>query len=107
MSRSAPDTGADDGRLILFVTGDAPRSRRARDNLARALDGLGTTARPREIDLVEQPQACIRYGIFATPALLRVDDGGAPSVLYGDLSEEQRLRRFLADALGAPLQPPP
>lgn len=107
MSRRATDSGADGGQLILFVTGDAPRSRRARDNVARALDGLGTTARPREIDLVEQPQECIRYGIFATPALLRVGAGDASNVLYGDLSEEQRLRRFLADALGGSVQPPP
>lgn len=99
---------AERAHLILFVTGNAPRSRRARDNLARALEGLGTTARAHEIDLIEQPQECIRYGIFATPALLRIDDGdGEPaSVLYGDLSEEQRLRRFLDDAIGGSAKPP-
>lgn len=97
---SSKGNNAEHVRLILFVTGSAPRSRRARDNLARALEGLGTTARAREIDLVEEPGQALRFGIFATPALVHLGDDDSANVLYGDLSEEQRLRRFLADVIG-------
>lgn len=92
--------GASD--LILFVTGDAPRSRRARANLRRILQDLGSDSAPREIDLVEQPEQGLRYGIFASPALLRMDQS-RPVILYGDLSEDSRLRHFLGNA-GDPVE---
>ena len=84
--------------LVLFVTGDAPRSRRARENLARALELDGF--RPEvvhEVDLILMPSRAIDEGIFATPALLRRGGDGARAVLYGDLSDETQLHRFLAD----------
>ncbi|WP_462330849.1 circadian clock KaiB family protein [Thiohalocapsa halophila] len=83
--------------LILLVTGDAPRSRRARQNLARALEqlDLGDIA-TREVDLVADPAQTLAYGIFATPALLRPGPNGQADVLYGDLSEREMLERFLA-----------
>ena len=84
--------------LILFVAGDAPRSRRARANLAAALDAAGRERQPREIDVLADPGAALRFGMFATPALVRPDPaGGAPAVLYGDLSDRARLERFLAE----------
>lgn len=86
---------------ILFVTGDSPRSVRARSNLATALGRMGgadiTVCR---IDLLEQPDRISEYGIFATPALVRRQGGGKPATLYGDLSNEGELRRFLADLDG-------
>ena len=93
----------DAGRLVLFVTGDAPRSRRARANLQQALETLGSDgARPREIDLLQEPEQSLSYGVFATPALVRLGDDDSTSVLYGDLSEAQRLHHFLADGIGPP-----
>lgn len=84
--------------LTLFVTGTAPRSQRARDNLARMLEALGRSdLGPREIDLLEQPEQGIAYSVFATPSLLKTSETGDVSVLYGDLSEEDRLRQFLSD----------
>jgi circadian clock protein KaiB len=84
--------------LVLFVTGDAPRSRRARANLAAALAGRGLDpADVREIDLLREPERTVEYGIFATPALLQVTESGPGTVLYGDLSETERLERFLAE----------
>jgi circadian clock protein KaiB len=83
--------------LILFVTGDAPRSRRARQNLARALEQLGLSgAEAREVDLIAEPGQTLAYGIFATPALLRPGSNGEAEVLYGDLSEREALERFLS-----------
>lgn len=83
-------------RLTLFVTGDAPRSRRARANLAEALAQFGLSLETQEIDLVDDPAQSLTYGIFATPALLRTSPGAQPEVLYGDLSEPKALERFLA-----------
>lgn len=82
--------------LTLFVAGDAPRSRRARANLAAALARLGLDpATTREIDLTADPAQTLAFGIFATPALLRTSTVGEPEVLYGDLSEGPALERFL------------
>lgn len=84
--------------LMLFVTGTAPRSQRARANIAQMLERLNRTdVQPFEIDLLEQPEQGIKHSVFATPSLLKVSPTGEVSVLYGDLSEEDRLRRFLSD----------
>jgi len=87
------------GRLILFHTGNAPRSRRARDNLAQALERLGLKSDVRdEVDLIVQPEQGVQYGVFATPALVRLVEGDPAAVLYGDLSDAPSLERFLTDA---------
>lgn len=86
-------------QLILAITGDAPRSRRARANLQRAIQSMGADLAPREIDLLEEPEQSLTYGILATPALVHVKDGSCDGVLYGDLSDEVRLTRFLKDLL--------
>ncbi|MDX1608740.1 MAG: circadian clock KaiB family protein [Halofilum sp. (in: g-proteobacteria)] len=84
--------------LTLFVTGDAPRSRRARANLADALKAMGQeSVTRREVDLLAHPEQTVTYSVFATPALLRTSPTGEMSVLYGDLSEQDKLRHFLAD----------
>lgn len=97
MSQDAETMTASPPNLKLFVTGDAPRSRRARANLAEALEqiGLDPAAVP-EIDLTAEPAQTLVFGIFATPALLRTSDAGDAEILYGDLSERQALERFLA-----------
>lgn len=82
--------------LILFIAGDAPRSQRARANLAAALGrAVQDTPRLREIDVLCEPVAAIEHGIFATPALVRPQSHGASAVLYGDLSDASGLNRFL------------
>lgn len=86
--------------LILFITGNAPRSQRARKNLAAALASLGLDSiEPLEIDLMKHPEQTVSYSVFATPALLRTDDRGNMQVLYGELSDERKLTDFL-DNLG-------
>lgn len=83
--------------LILFVTGEAPRSRRAHFNLTAVLEATCPGVAPaREIDLLRAPQEATRFGIFATPALMHIDASGQRRVLYGDLSDEHRLKDFLA-----------
>lgn len=83
--------------LILFIAGDAPRSRRARTNLATALERADRSAvQLREVDVLHEPVAAIDHGIFATPALVRPHSSGTPIVLYGDLSDNDALNRFIA-----------
>lgn len=82
--------------LILFISGDAPRSRRAHRNLAEALESLGLeSVEPLEIDLLKHPEHTVTYSVFATPALLRTDNSGNVQVLYGDLSDKNKLSDFL------------
>jgi circadian clock protein KaiB len=84
--------------LLLFVTGTAPRSQRARVNLSRMLEQVGRAdIQPHEIDLLEEPKEGIKHSVFATPALMKVGQSGDVSVLYGDLSEAEPLHRFLSD----------
>lgn len=91
------DTGAN-ADLILFVTGDSPRSLRARANLANAVEQIASDRiTVRHIDLLEDTEGITEYGIFATPALIHVRESGAPAVLYGDLSNKSELQRFLAN----------
>lgn len=95
---TAEQTKTASGELILAVADDAPRSRRARDNLRRALEAQGTDIEPREIDLLTDPELSLTYGIMVTPALIHVG-GGDNAVLYGDLSDEAQLTRFLKGVL--------
>ncbi|MGM0983017.1 MAG: circadian clock KaiB family protein [Pseudomonadota bacterium] len=93
----ADDSCQQNPPLVLLVTGDAPRSRRARHNLTAALDASGLGDAPvHEIDLLQEPQQALCYGIFATPALMLIDASGNRRVLYGDLSDEHRLKDFLS-----------
>ena len=86
-------------RLKLFVTGDAPRSRRARANLAATLQSLSVSEQVvDEIDLLADPTLALDNGIFAAPALM-VEEGAESDVMYGDLSEEDRLKTFVAKSL--------
>lgn len=85
-----------ENRLILFVTGDAPRSVRARQHLAAALDRLGTSdVVTEEVDVIREPQKALQNGVFATPALALVTGDQRWQFLYGDLSDEASLHRFL------------
>jgi len=86
-----------DHQLLLFATGDAPRSQRARANLANALERVGLQGlEPEEVDLLQQSELAFQYGVFATPALALVTPKGRQQLLYGDLADEDRLFGFLA-----------
>ncbi len=96
MNAESNENGQQGGSMILFVTGDSPRSQRARSNLARALQEAGRAAdEAEEVDLLAQPEKVTEYRIFATPALLSCGEGGQPAVLYGDLSDRNMLAHFL------------
>jgi circadian clock protein KaiB len=93
----ADDDHQQNASLILFLTGEAPRSRRAHRNLTAALEAAGLGDTPaREIDLLREPEQAIDFVIFATPALMGIDKAGNRSVLYGDLSDAPSLALFLS-----------
>lgn len=83
-------------KLTLFITGDAPRSRRARTNLQATLASHGLEIdEVTEIDLLKNAQAALDNGIFATPALMIEPEDGESTVMYGDLSETKKLHKFI------------
>lgn len=87
--------------LTLFITGDAPRSRRARANLTATLHEVGIGADAvREVDLLDDAQPALEYGIFATPALVIGPADREPTVMYGDLSERDKLRSLIGQIQG-------
>lgn len=93
----ADDNQQQESSLVLFLAGDAPRSRRAQRNLSAALEATCPDLAPvHEIDLLREPQQAIDFGIFATPALLHIDAEGNRRLLYGDLSDEHRLTDFIS-----------
>ncbi|GEM_PF-4080530 len=79
---------AEGGYLILFTCGDAPRSKRARANLKRALLALaGPEPRISEVDLLLEPIKAPTLDIIAAPVLLVKEPDQEPCFLYGDLSK--------------------
>lgn len=93
-----PVAPAGSGALALLVTGDAPRSNRARSHLQQALQDAGLpSSAVHEIDVLREPLVAIRFRVFATPALVSVRDDQATAVLYGDLSDPEAVQRFLRD----------
>ena len=94
--------GADAGtrRLMLFLAGDSPGSRRAHDNLQRiledyALDESAVTV----VNVLREPLVALDMSVFATPALIYGSDEAETS-LYGDLSDTETLRHFLEGIFG-------
>jgi len=89
------------GRLILFLAGDAPSSQRARHNLKSALLERGIAdASITEVNVLAEPSVALQKRIFATPALI-AEREDLNIIIYGDLSEQATLVRFLDGALAA------
>jgi hypothetical protein len=80
----------------LFICGDAPNSRRARENLQRLRESLPHVALEVEvIDVDKTPQTALDQGIFVNPAL-QVIEPEPGMLIYGDLSDLKVLEAILA-----------
>lgn len=92
MTRSEPH------RLVLFVAGNEPNSRLARQNLERITAVEAEQSMSVEIvDVFKDTEQAMRHMILVTPALLKV--GSEPRVLViGTLSDLDAVRT----ALGLP-----
>ena len=81
--------------LRLFVSGDAPNSRIARDNLKRLQESFSEQVFEVEVvDVVDRPETALECGIFITPALQIVEPppGG---MVYGNLNDTEALISLL------------
>jgi circadian clock protein KaiB len=86
-------------RLRLFVAGDEPRSREARENLARICRDHLKDRQPRleVVDVLRDHRPALRDRVFVTPMLLAEAPGG-PVRIAGTLSDRSRV----VAALGLP-----
>ncbi|MGB3224098.1 MAG: circadian clock KaiB family protein [Desulforhopalus sp.] len=92
------ETCVPDGNQIilrLFIAGEAPNSRIARENLRRLCERTaGSQFQVEIINVLEDPQIMLDLGIYLTPALqvIAPEPGG---LVYGNLSDEEALRSLL------------
>ncbi len=82
-------------RMILFVAGDEPNSRRARENIRAACSEKGSKRYDLQVvDVFDDFQTALDYDIMVTPALVVLDP--PPRVtLLGDLSDTEKLHAAL------------
>lgn len=81
-------------RLELYVAGDTLSSRRAIANLQDLLRRQGWEIPYTVIDVLKNPQAAFRRGIFGTPSLIS-EVGDRRILVLGDLSDPEPIMRIL------------
>jgi circadian clock protein KaiB len=96
MSRSVCPVGIPSGfHLILYVAGDGPNSRIARENLARICENeLAGHCTVRIVDVLEDFSAAVSNNILVTPTLLVCQPGHVVTII-GNLSDYQKVRTAL------------
>lgn len=97
MSSDKADTSNAAKRFVLrlFVAGDAPNSRIAKENLRRLRErATDSIIEIEEVDILKNPQSVIDYGIYLTPAI-QVVEPGPGTLIYGNLNDEEALRTLL------------
>jgi circadian clock protein KaiB len=81
--------------LRLFVAGDAPHSRIAKENLQRFRERAADCEFEVEVvNVLENPQIMLDLGIYLTPAL-QVIEPKPGGLIYGNLSDDRTLRGYL------------
>lgn len=102
--RCESDTAAQRGgcvrRLMLFVAGQEPNSRAARENLRKIFAAEpGCASEVQVVNVFEDHRAALEYGVLVTPCLLVL--GVEPRVMIvGTLQETQKVRGALLAAKG-------
>ncbi len=82
-------------RLSLFVAGDEPNSRLARENLGRLRDVIPAHRCEVEIvDVLVDYRPALEHNVLVTPCLLW-HNAGCPVRVVGTLSDAQRVRAAL------------
>jgi circadian clock protein KaiB len=95
VNKSEPNTKSGGYVFRLFVAGDEPNSRSAKDNLRKVCDAH--IKGPHEIEIVDVLKdfdLALEHNIFLTPALI-ILSSAQPVIVFGDLSDTQELIKFL------------
>ena len=77
-------------KVRLFIAGDAPNSRMARENLYRLQKQMAAKFHVEVVDVLKDPRAALDGGIFVTPAL-QVLEPGPGALIFGNSSDDQAL----------------
>ena len=79
----------------LFVAGDEPHSKTARENIRKLCESrIDEACEIEVVDVLESYKAALENNIFLTPALIMVSP--APAVtIFGDLSDTQEVIKAL------------
>lgn len=86
--------------FVLFVAGESPRSKRARESINRMFEARGIDLRQIEIvDALTESSRVLAHRIVAVPTLMTTD-GSSHRWLYVDLPDEESLGRWLDEVLG-------
>ena len=95
--KDTPSQNSEDKGLIfrLFVAGDEPHSKTAKENIRKLCESRIDEAYEIEVvDVLESYKAALENNIFLTPALIMVSP--APAVtIFGDLSDTQEVIKAL------------
>jgi circadian clock protein KaiB len=77
--------------MRLFIAGNAPNSRLARENLQRLCQRLdGHEVKLEIVDVVKDPDSAVAHGIYVTPAL-QVIEPRPGALVFGNLSNLEAL----------------
>ena len=94
---SRRQTGSNHFAVRLFVAGDAPNSRIAKENLRRLREQFAAHRFDVEVvDVLTDPQAALAHGIYVTPAL-QVIKPGPKALIFGNLSNNQALQALFPE----------
>ncbi|MFW5867278.1 MAG: circadian clock KaiB family protein [Armatimonadota bacterium] len=81
--------------LHLFVAGDEPNSRRARENLERiCAEHIADECRIEETDVFSEFQTALEMGVYVTPALI-VSRPEQTVTVFGNLSDTRKVLEAL------------
>mgnify|MGYP006295437975 CR=1 FL=1 len=81
--------------MVLFIVGEGPNSLRARHNLAQICeDRLKGGYDLSVVDVLEDFESALSYGILVTPALV-VEEPRPRVTVLGDLSDTEKLLKAL------------
>lgn len=82
-------------RFVLFVAGESPRSRRARESVSRAFEARGLDPQEvRIIDALTDPEQTLTHRIVAVPTLMTAG-WSSRAYVFSESTDEQRLGRWL------------
>lgn len=85
------EAGSENYEMLLFVAGDEPNSRLAKDNLKRICDAhLYGRCRPKVIDVMKDFQSALEHNVLVTPMLILVEPLPQARV-FGNLSDSRKV----------------